>query len=131
MARNLQELEKQLADLETRRTTEAALIRQQVAVFQESLKPGNLVKTAVKDLFSGKGTKETLMGGAAGIAGTLLVDGLLLRKPSALQLLTGLITSEPVMELIKEDKLGLGKLVEKVKSFIGKKNPAEPEEPVA
>ena len=59
------------------------------------------------------------------------VKAIFVGKDIIMQLLTGLITSEPVMELIKEDKLGLGKLVEKVKSFIGKKNPAEPEEPVA
>lgn len=46
--RNAEELKEAIAELEIRRADELRAIKDQVAVIKESLKPANLVKTAVK-----------------------------------------------------------------------------------
>jgi hypothetical protein len=125
MARNLTELEKELVLLETRRKDHVSQIKNDLDVLGRTLKPGNLLKLAFKDLFSSK-TSQGIMGGAAGLAGTLLINGLL-RKPAGLSLIAGLLTSQPVVEFLKEDKLGLSKLVDKIKMWINKRAEDEAE----
>lgn len=123
MARNLAELEKELVLLEARRKEQVKEIKNDLDVLGRTLKPGNLFKLAFKDLFSGK-TSQGIMSGAAGIAGSLLIN-VLLRKPAGLSLVASLLTSEPVIQFLKDDKLGLSKLVDKIKTWVSKKDGEE------
>lgn len=118
MAKNLTELEFELKILEDRKQEKLKLLRNDVDLLQESIKPGNLIKSGVKDLFGGQGTQNFLMSGAAGVAGSLLFGG---KGGMIRSLLAQLLMSEPVLNFIKEDKAGIGKLIEKIKSAFSKK----------
>ncbi|MES2689628.1 MAG: hypothetical protein V4658_04450 [Bacteroidota bacterium] len=119
MAKNLTELEFTLKILEDKKQEKLTLLRNDVDLFQESIKPGALIKTGLKDLFASPGTQGFLMSSAAGIASSMLLGG---KAGMIKSVLSQLVTSEPVQNFIKEDKAGIGKWIDKIKSALSRKD---------
>lgn len=114
MAKNLTELDHELKALEKRKQEQLALLKSEVDMLQESVKPGNLIRTAIKDLFANHGAQSFVMG----VAGSALLGG----KAGILKsLLSQLLTSDTVHDFIKNDKGGISKWLDKLKSLFASK----------
>ncbi len=135
MATNIHELEQELAELELKKRSQLEVIKQDIGLLSESMKPAAIVKRGVSNWITKKTeNSSSLTGNLMGIAGTFLVEELLLRDAGLIKKLVGrLLASNIVADLLKSEnswiKNGLGTLTNWVKDKTGSSLPPEQQPP--
>lgn len=135
MATNIHELEQELAQLELKKRGQLEVIKHDIGLLSESMKPASIMKRGVTNWLTKKTeNSSSLSGNLMGIAGTFLVEELLLRDAGLIKKLIGrLLTSNIVSDLMKSEnswiKKGIGTLTNWVKDKSGTSLPPDQQPP--
>ena len=124
MARNIYELEKELALLEIKKQAQIVQIKQDADAIQELFKPANIIKRSVSNWFTPQNSNKSSLGSnLAGIAGTFLIEELLFKKSNFIvKLLGSLVTSNMFNDLLKGEDSTLKKLGTKLADWVKSKS---------
>jgi hypothetical protein len=124
MARNIYELEKELALLEVKKQAQLAVIKQDADAIQELFKPANIIKRSISNWLTPKnGSNSSLGANLAGMAGTFLIEELLFKKSNfVLKLLGSLVTSNLFNDLLKGEDSSIKKLGTKLADWVKSKS---------
>jgi hypothetical protein len=116
-------LKNAIQSLENERNIKGELLKKQVMITYESLRPVNLIKNTLKDLFSSSFEGEDISGIAAGLTGGFLFKKLFVgRSGSAFKKLLGSILQFGITNIIARNSNMIKTFVPVfIKLFSGKK----------